>query len=320
MSAPKHAQVAASAPTRHLISVDGVHVHWAEMGFGRPTVFLHGVCDSHRTWLAVAPALARSRRVLMPDLAGHGLSDRPDAPYTPEWHAAVIGGWIDAIGLRTFDLVGHSFGGGLAQMLLRTHGARVRRLALVASGGLGREVSLGLRLWSSFEAAERLAQPFVASSTRLAIASFLPETDPADAAFSSWMNAMPGTGRALSRTVRSAIDWNGQKLRFLDHAAELTHQLPFIGLFWGERDQIIPIEHAVELAALLENAPLTRFACGHWPQQEQPAAFAAALAAFLDAPGSERSGLPGAKPLAPWRRRLRAFVERLRARSAARAA
>jgi pimeloyl-ACP methyl ester carboxylesterase len=285
-------------------------------------VLLHGVCDSHRTWLKVAPVLGRSRRLLMPDLPGHGLSDRPDAPYTVEWHAAIIGAWIDALGLRSFDLVGHSFGGGVAQMLLLTHGGRVRRLALVDSGGLGREVTFGLRLWSVFEAAERLAQPFVAPSTRLAIASLLPQTGPEDVAFWTWFNAMPGTGLALSRTVRSAIDWRGQKLQFLDHAEELAHRLPRIALFWGERDQIIPVEHGVETAALFEHAPLTRFpSCGHWPQQEQPLEFAEALARFLDVPGAGRTRLRGVAPLVPrWSRRLRAIARWLRERLTALAA
>ncbi len=296
----------ASRLSRHLTRVRGVHIHWAELGYGRPVVLLHGVCDSYRTWLKIAPALGRSRRVLMPDLPGHGLSDRPDAPYTVEWHAAIIGAWIDALGLRSFDLVGHSFGGGVAQMLLLTHGKRVRRLALVASGGLGREVNIGLRLWSMFEGAERLAQPFVAPSTRLAIASLLPETGPEDVAFWSWLNAMPGTGIALSRTVRSAIGWSGQKLQFLDHVEELAHELPAIALFWGERDPIIPIEHGVEMAALLEHAPLTRFAsCGHWPHQEQPQAFTEALVRFLGAPWAGRTRLRGAgPPVSPWSRCL----------------
>lgn len=300
-----------SVPTRHLTRVGDVDLHWAEAGSGRATVLLHGVCDSQRTWRKVVPLLARSRRLLMPDLPGHGLSDRPDAPYTPEWYAGMIGAWIDALGLETFDLIGHSFGGGVAQMLLFTHSQRIGRLALVGSGGLGHEVTFALRLWAALRFAERVSQPFIAPGTRLALASLLPGSDAEDVAFMSWMNAMPGTGRALSRTVRAAIDWRGQKLQLLDRLEQLPRQLPRIALFWGDRDQIIPLEHAQALVARMEHVSLTRFeACGHWPQLEQPEAFALALARFLGEPSLERARLREMQPaqaIPRWRRFLRAL-------------
>ena len=132
--------------TGSMARIAGVDIHWAEIGSGPPVVLLHGLTDSHRTWRKIAPALARTHRVLMPDLAGHGLSSRPDASYSLDWHASVMGQWLDALDLEQVDLVGHSFGGGVAQWILLERRARIRRLALVASGGLGRDVSTALRL------------------------------------------------------------------------------------------------------------------------------------------------------------------------------
>jgi pimeloyl-ACP methyl ester carboxylesterase len=310
----------ASLLTRHLTRVSGVHLHWAEAGRGRPTILLHGVCDSHRAWRKVVPTLSRSRRLLMPDLPGHGLSDRPDAPYTVDWYGWMVGAWIDALGLRSFDLVGHSYGGGVAQMLLLTHAGRMDRLALVGSGGLGHEVSFALRLWSALRSAERLAQPLVARGTRVALASLLPGSDPEDVDFMSWMNAMPGTGRALSRTVRAAIDWKGQKLQLFDRTAELPRLLPRMALFWGSRDPIIPVEHAKALVLRAENVTLTEFeGCGHWPQLEQPEAFAVALGAFLGDPAWARARLRDATPIPAvprWRKLLRALWQWIRGRLA----
>lgn len=216
------------------VHIQGVDLHWAEAGSGRPMVLLHGLCDSHRTWSMVAPALARSRRVLMLDLAGHGLSTRPDASYTLEWHADVVGAWLEQLGLESVDLVGHSFGGGVAQWLLLKHRARIRRLALVAAGGLGREVGLALRLASIPHVVERLGQPFMSRGTHLALNAAGGAFTRDEIASLSRINAMPGTARAFARSVRDVIDWRGQHRHFLDGAHQIA-DLPPIALFWGRR-------------------------------------------------------------------------------------
>jgi pimeloyl-ACP methyl ester carboxylesterase len=278
------------APARQLTRVEGLDLHWLELGSGRPTVLLHGLSDSHRTWGKVAPALARSRRVLLLDLPGHGLSARPDASYTLAWHARIVAGWLDALGLDEIDLVGHSFGGGVAQWLLLEHRRRVRRLALVAPGGLGREVALGVRL-CALPIVERLGQPFMGAATRIGCSATGARFDAEDAAALGWMNAMPGTARALSRTARDVVDWRGQRRHFLDHAREIG-ELPPIALFWGERDPVVPFAQALETAELLDGARLTRFAkCGHFPHRECDAEFTRALEAFVDEPSCEAARL-----------------------------
>jgi len=107
---------------RHRFAVvEGVRLHWAEQGESSrrpPLVLLHGLNDCYRTWRALAPGLARGRRLLMPDLPGHGLSGRPDASYELEWYARVMNGWLDALGVGCADVVAHSFGGGVAQAML----------------------------------------------------------------------------------------------------------------------------------------------------------------------------------------------------------
>jgi pimeloyl-ACP methyl ester carboxylesterase len=267
------------------IHVEGCNLHWAELGQGSPVVFLHGLCDSHRTWLRVAPMLAESHRVLMLDLPGHGLSERPDASYTLDWHAHVVGAWFEALGLADIDLVGHSYGGGVALwMMLLEHRARIRRLALVAAGGLGRDVSVALRLASIPFVVEQIGQPFMASGTRLALNAAGAAYEDEEIARLSSMNAIAGTARAFARSVRDVIDWHGQNRHVLD-GGSLLSALPPVALFWGERDLVIPIAHATETSSLLGGAPLLRFpGCGHFPHREDPVGFARALEVFLDAP------------------------------------
>jgi len=121
--------------TRHRFArVEGVRLHWAELGDSPgqpPLVLLHGLNDCYRTWKRLAPRLARDRRVLMPDLPGHGLSARPDASYELRWYAHVMTHWLGVAGVRRGDVVGHSFGGGVAQMMLLQCPERIRRLVLV---------------------------------------------------------------------------------------------------------------------------------------------------------------------------------------------
>lgn len=262
-------------------TVRGVDVHWKELGEGPPLVLLHGIGDSHRTWSRVAPMLARHRRVLMPDLAGHGLSARPDASYSLDWHAKLIGGWLEHMGLDDVDVVGHSYGGGVAQWMLLDHGERVRRLALVAAGGLGREVSLALRLASAPHLLERVGQPFMTPGTVLALNALRGSYGARDLTRLSFMNGRSGSARAFARSVRDVIDFGGQTRGFFDRSHEIA-ELPLIGLFWGEDDRIIPIDHAVEAAPRIEGASLVRFPnCGHYPHRETPHRFVMELEAFL---------------------------------------
>jgi pimeloyl-ACP methyl ester carboxylesterase len=279
--------------TSSFVRVDEVDLHWAELGSGPPLVLLHGLCDSHRTWFPVAPTLARSRRVLMIDLAGHGESSRPDASYTLEWHANIVGRWLERLGLGEVDLVGHSFGGGVAQWMLLEHRKRIRRLGLESAGGLGREVSRALR-WASFPFfVERFGQPFMSFGTIRAL-------DAAGAAFTeeeiamlAKYNARPGTARAFSRSVRDVIDWRGQRRHFLDRAREVP-TLPPIAIFWGESDKLVPIAHGIDAAALM-CASLTRFpGVGHFPHRQEPARYAAELEGFLGA-----RHVPNARLLVP---------------------
>ncbi len=275
--------------TKHVATVAGIELHWVEEGSASaaapPLVLLHGLNDSHRTWRRVAPELARTRRVVMLDLPGHGLSARPDAPYGVEWYGSVLAAWLAYLGLAEVDLVGHSYGGGVVQQALLACPERVRRVGLVASGGLGREVGLPVRLLAMPHVVERLGQPLMSHGTRAylhasrAKGGFAPE----EIAWLSWANGMPGTARATGRTVRDVVGLRGQRRNFLDHAHRMS--LPPVALFWGDRDRVVPIAHGFELQARTRFVEMTTFmGCGHFPHQESPHHFTAALAAFLASP------------------------------------
>jgi pimeloyl-ACP methyl ester carboxylesterase len=265
----------------------GARLHWCELPTAgaseqRPLLLLHGLHDSHLSWQHIAPALAQGRRVLMPDLFGCGLSDRPDASYALRWHAGTIARWLQGLGVREVDVVGHSFGGGVAQMLLLEPAVRVRRLALLASGGLGRDVGVWLRL-ATLPFIEHLGQPFMAHGTRLALRYLHPTRSPEHIDRLSEMNAREHTARAFARTVRDVVDWRGQTRAIAQHAHQIS-VLPPTAVYWGDRDEIIPMTHGLAFARSVKNVS---FHCvhgaGHWLHDDQPEQVTKLLRTFLSA-------------------------------------
>jgi pimeloyl-ACP methyl ester carboxylesterase len=282
-SPPVHPGLVSHRFTRVL----GTQIFHDEMGSGKPLVLVHGLNDSHRSWHRIMPLLARSRRVLALDLAGCGLSGRPDASYTLEWHADVVHAWLDALGIGECDVVGHSYGGGVAQYMLLRQPCRIRRLALVAAGGLGREVSFELRLASLPMVVERFGQPFMALAAGPALRAVGGVVDREGEQWMRKVNSFPGTARAFSRTVRDVIDWRGQRRHFRDRAREID-QFPPVALLWGDKDRVIPHAHAIASMELMRGATLTTFpGCGHFPHHQCPQEVARALTGFFDAPRAQ---------------------------------
>lgn len=267
----------------------GVELHWIEAGAGPPLVLIHGLADSHRTWRHVLPVLAQHRRVYALDLPGHGLSERPDASYDLGWHARTVAQWCDYLDLEDVDLVGHSFGGGVAQFMLLSHAARIRRLALVSAGGLGREVHPALRL-IALPLATRLIQPFMRLGTSLGTRVVGgPAFIAAERRLLSLMNDVPGSARAFARTTRGVIGLTGQTVHFLDHARRIP-ALPPMRLFWGDRDPVVPWKHGIEALDYLSDVRLVRFpGAGHFPHISEADRFAAELLAFLGDPTVRRA-------------------------------
>ena len=99
-------------------------------GEGPPVVCLHGLLGSGRNWVGVASALAAGFEVVLPDLRNHGASPWSDEVGYPAM-ADDVAGLLDALGLASARLVGHSMGGKVAMTLALTAPERVERLVVV---------------------------------------------------------------------------------------------------------------------------------------------------------------------------------------------
>jgi pimeloyl-ACP methyl ester carboxylesterase len=270
----------------------GGDIHWEEWSAARtvgreskrPVVLVHGLSDSCRTWNRLAPALAADRRVYALDLPGHGRSARPDASYHVTWYASFVSEWIRSLRLDDFDLIGHSLGGGISMCLMMDRPGRVHRLGLVAAGGLGVEVALPLRLAAVTGLVELAAPLLMGVGTHAGMLVLGGNFDARDRRHLARVNALPGTGRALSRTLRCAVDLRGQREHFMDFAPRLT-EFPPLAIYWGDRDTVIPVRHALEMDRYLEGVTVRRFEkAGHYPHREAVAELTPHLLRFLDEP------------------------------------
>ena len=96
------------------------------LGTGRiPAVLIHGLGGSSESWIDVPPTLARLRQVVVPDLRGCGRSQPIRADLSLAMLADDVVATLDHLQVRRCHVVGHSFGGVIAQHLVTRHNARV---------------------------------------------------------------------------------------------------------------------------------------------------------------------------------------------------
>lgn len=109
------AELAALVPagwqTGHILTDDGICLHYTRTGSDKPSLLLvHGHMMSGVTWLRTAQALQADFDVIMPDLRGHGRSGDPTTGYTMDLLAADLHALITALALENPRVIGHSNG------------------------------------------------------------------------------------------------------------------------------------------------------------------------------------------------------------------
>lgn len=133
--------MAASYDDRTWTSSDGLNLHYRDYpgpeGGGRlPVLCLHGLTRNARDFAGLAEALAATRRVIVPEMRGRGMSDyAPDSDtYTPATYVEDVEKLLAEEGIARFVVIGTSMG-GLMTMLMAA--ARPGRMAAVVMNDIG---------------------------------------------------------------------------------------------------------------------------------------------------------------------------------------
>ena len=257
-------------------------------GTAPPLLLVNGgmLYDHALLWPALSP-LAAARQVILYDQRGRGESQAPANPLDAriDDDADDIGALRRALGIRQWDVLGHSWGGGIAMLGVSRDLGGTRRLVTVDAVGPTSE-------W--MEELHRTTLARVGDGERATLQAIYPAglhaPDPAvhgahsraaypawfaDAEFASYFappEAVSVTGAAIAaRLRREGYDWR-ERLRALSTPALVLH---------GEQDAL-PVAAAHQLAALLPSARLALIpGAGHMPFWEAPAPFFDLVESFL---------------------------------------
>ncbi len=113
--------------------VNGINLYYETLGAGRPMILLHGGLASSEMFGPILPTLADHHQVIAVDLQGHGRTADIDRPIELGLIADDIAALIDHLGLDRPDVVGYSFGGGVAFHTAVKYPAKVRKLVMASA-------------------------------------------------------------------------------------------------------------------------------------------------------------------------------------------
>ena len=262
------------------------------IGRGPPLVLLHGIPGSAASWLRVADELSADADLIIPDLLGFGASERPRA--LAELHAAAqadaLCGLVDELGIRSFSVAGHDFGGSVALLLYGRRPETVRHLALFATNAFTDTpipFPLSLATWrvlSKFAAALLFSRTSLRAMIRIGTGARPAEIDSA---------TYLGDARQV-RAIRTVFAGSLSHLRelYAPVEAQLVHvTVPrFVG--WGDKDPFFSVAQGERTARALR-VPLRVYpGAGHFLPAERPHELAADLRKLLAASGSAATREP----------------------------
>jgi pimeloyl-ACP methyl ester carboxylesterase len=259
----------------------GARIRYLSGGEGPPIVLLHGLGGAAANWRLVAPVLAEERRVLVPELPGHGRSERVEAASIDPFAEAMLA-VAEAEEALPAPWVGHSFGGVVALRAAALRPDALAGLVLAATAG----ISSATRVGEATVALIGVARPgrILGRRRRLVARSRLGRT----LAFGWWGVADPA---ALDPDMAEAFlagppqhtdTLTAGKALVATHPRGDLHLVtcPCLCL-WGTNDNWVPLADGMEYARRLR-APLRTIAdCGHLLIGERPEAVLRAVREFV---------------------------------------
>ena len=276
------------------IDIEGVHLHYKVQGdphAATTLVFLHGFASSVYSWRHAMAALCNHYRVIAFDRPGFGLSGRPlegdwngESPYSMRSSATQTLALMDALGVKSAVLVGHSQGASIAVLVADAAPERVEALVLVSAPTASRRFR-GRPYLDKLRTLPQLARiaplvprPFFGRNARAVMAM-------------AYANPKRLTDETVELELKAVHvkDWDLSYVELTKHQggfrfpeAMARVSVPTL-VIAGRRDRTVPYRSQVRVARSIPGARLlTFYDTGHVPPEERPGAFDEVLGDFVE--------------------------------------
>lgn len=254
------------------VVVQGVRLHYQQAGTGPALILLHGIVGSGRNWNRNIEFLSNFRTVYAIDLANMGSSERVKGlDASLEACADRVAAWMDALGIESADIAGHSHGGATAMMLAARHPERVGRLVLFAPAnpfctlGHAQMRFYGTRLGAFFACNiipllprilyRRSLERMYGDPKRIVEGVLEGYTDGLDS-------------EAIAHILAIMRRWS-EDMRLLQAALPDLAGIPML-MFWGDQDRAVTLRSGRELATRLGARLHVVPSAGHIAFEEMP--------------------------------------------------
>ena len=254
---------------RKVIKVGGLETLYYQAGHGEPLVVIHGGAGDARTWLQNIEVLAGNYTVYAPDLPGYGGTQPISGQYYIPELARFIEDFTATLGLEKFYLVGHSLGGGIALNFALMFPEKIRKLVLISSLCMGREIGFWIRLASIPAIIKVLGKCFmwIVHGLKMIAEQLNP---------SNMMMEMTPAAMMIGSNITT---WHSQTLVLENKLPEV--KMPTL-LVWGGRDPVVPVKQAYRAAKVIPDCCIRVFnKRGHNVHRDELMEFSAILTHFL---------------------------------------
>ncbi|MBP1695688.1 MAG: putative Carboxylesterase [Deltaproteobacteria bacterium] len=267
------------------IQFNGHTIFYTVKGEGKPLVLIHGYGAGIWVWEKQIDVLSQGYRVYALDLIGHGFSDRPKIPYTPETYIHCLKGFMDGVGIEKATLIGNSMGGGVAWAMAILFPERVDRLILidcVPPDVLHQVKNESFRMLAAVKDIPFLPYLVMAARNKSSIRQILLEcvsdtrlVTPEAVNRQYQLSKIKGTPRVLYSTFKHAKE----AFKLKDAFSLIRKPTLFI---WGERDLVFPPPLGENLHRAIAGSKFRKIEkSGHIPMWETPEEVNRAILDFL---------------------------------------